>query len=133
MNYDEQKRKDFWDKLDEKIHKNTDNKILHILCIDNNGQIGSKEKTKNIGRHTISKNNEKGNGVSLSKRLKKWGMRAMNTTKEKSKNKNKEKEELVTWISSDKKTQRQIDYILVNNHKVNWVDKVYTSEHTAKR
>jgi len=59
MNYDEQKRKDFWDKLDEKIHKNTDNKILHILCIDNNGQIGCKEKTKHIGKHTISKKKRK--------------------------------------------------------------------------
>merc|ERR1712218_325766 len=92
MNYEEQKRKNFWDELDEKIYKNTDNKILHVLGIDNNGQIGNKEKTKNIGKHTISKKNEKGNGVSLSKRLKKWGMRAMNTTKEKSKDKKIEKE-----------------------------------------
>ena len=39
----------------------------------------------------MSKKNEKGNGVSLAKRLDRWGMKATNTLKEKSTEQSKEK------------------------------------------
>merc|ERR1711973_452236 len=82
MNHDEREREYYWEKLEENIYKNTDNKIIHIWGTDTNGQLGTgkqRKKNKNIGKNTLKRQNEKGNGVNLAKLIKKIGMRAMNT------------------------------------------------------
>jgi len=135
MNHEETEREDYWNALEEKIYKNSDNKILHICETDTNGQLGTgkKNKTKNIGKYTMRKQNEKGKGVNLAKLFKKIGMRAMNTMYPQHENEEIQRERLTTWIGTNRKIKRQIDYLMVNNHKVNWVEKAYTSELMNKK
>merc|ERR1711915_949071 len=123
MNHEEAEREEYWNALEEKIYKNVDNKILHIWGTDTNGQLGTGKR----------KQNEKGNGVNLAKLIKKIGMRAMNTIYPQHENEEIQRERLTTWIGTNRKIKRQIDYLMVNNHKVNWVEKAYTSELMNKK
>ena len=60
-------------------------------------------------------------------------MIAANTRFERHSNKEMNKEKLVTWVSPNRKIKRQIDYIMVNNQKINWVENAYTSELMNKK
>ena len=57
-------------------------------------------------------------------------MRAMNTFKEPTK-----KRGITTWEGAHtrRKIQRQIDFIIINNNKANWVKRAYTGEIASKK
>ena len=114
--------------------------IIHIWATDNNGEVGKpqikkenkkKETYKTIGKYTKRKHNEKGNGKKLYDIAKKHNMNITNTNYgcrgekkctecAKGKGPNKCKSN-ITWTSPDGRTERQIDYILINNDRKNCV------------
>jgi hypothetical protein len=118
-------REKFWTELNDNLYKTKDNGILHLWMTDNNGQLGYGGKNPYIGKNCRVKNNEKGNGTQLAKFAKRFKMRATNTFF--SKTINSHKDDLATWTSPNGKIKKQIDYILVNNHKANWINNVYSA------
>ena len=96
--------------------------------------IKIKNKKRNIQNNRKiheRKHNEKGSGKKLYEIAKKQNMNIANTkfgcreTKKcaecKKGNKPKKCKNNITWISPDGRTERQIDYILINNDRKNWV------------
>merc|ERR1711973_1041206 len=97
----------------------------HVWLTDNNGQLGTKGKRdKNIGVNTRVKISGKGNGANLRKTLKERNMRAMNTLFQQESDPEKNREKLNTWRSISGKQRGQIDYVNIDTHKANWVQKV---------
>ena len=132
MNKTIDERKNYWDKVEENIYtpKEKDNKI-HIWLTDNNGQLGTTRKNdKNIGKYTYKKISEQGNGKNLEKIMREKNMRAINTFKTPTK-----KRGIKTWetTNENKKIQRQIDFIIINNNKTNWVERGKTGEIANKK
>merc|ERR1711915_31197 len=102
-----------------------DNKKMHIWMTDNNGQLGTRsKKCKNIGKHVRTKICSKGNGANLKKTLQNRKMRAMNTFLKAAEDKDEETEKLTTWRSINGKQKGQIDYINIDTHKANWVERI---------
>merc|ERR1711915_724341 len=66
----------------------------------------------------------KGNGANLKKMLQNRKMRAMNTFFKAEEDKEREIEKLTTWRSMNGKQKGQIDYINIDTHKANWVERI---------
>ena len=113
----------YWEKLQENIYKVTDNKITHIWTTDNNGQLGMGNKNPFIGPHARVKNHEKGNGQKLAATMKSLKLRAVNTFFYKH---CASTDKLATWTSPCGRYMKQLDYILINQHRANWVKNAYT-------
>ena len=113
----------YWSNLEENIFKVTDNNVTHIWTTDNNGQLGNGNKNPYIGAFARVKNNEKGNGQQLAAFMKKNKMRAANTFFYKH---CVQTDKLATWTSPCGKRKKQLDYILINQHRANWVKNAYT-------
>ena len=98
---------------------------------DANGQLGNRNRSqpellKKIGMDTSSTYAEKGNGEALRKLCLAYEMVPMNTWRRNPGQTMHDHIEAATWTSPDGKTNRQIDYILVNQKYRNWVRKAHT-------
>jgi len=123
--YKEEVRKEYWESIGKNLYKTEDNKKMHIWLTDDNGQLGTKGKRdKNIGVNTRVKISSKGNGANLRKTLKDRNMRAMNTFFQQESDPEKNREKLNTWRSINGKQRGQIDYMNIDTHKANWVQRV---------
>jgi len=123
--YKEEVKKEYWENINKNLYKAEDNKKMHIWLTDNNGQLGTKGKRdKNIGVNTRVKISSKGNGANLRKTLRERKMRAMNTFFQQESDPEKNREKLNTWRSINGKQRGQIDYMNIDTHKANWVQRV---------
>ena len=115
-------RERYWETLEKNIYKVSDNNITHIWTTDNNGQRGANNKNPYVGPHARVRNHEKGNGQKLAALIKKTKMRATNTFFYKHR---VSEDKLATWTSPCGRYTKQLDYILINQHRANWVKNAY--------
>jgi len=115
MCYNTGEREEYWAKIGETL-KATNAKDCIIWGTDNNGQVAQQNKgkqgiNKSVGRWTMAKRTEQGNGIKLVDKCNKYNLTIMNTM---CKPKKAEKEKLATWTRGGGGIQRQLDYIIIS-------------------
>jgi len=113
MCYNTGEREEYWAKIGETL-KAINSKGCVIWGTDNNGQVaqvnkGKQAKNKSVGRSTLAKQTEHGNGSKLVEKRNKYNLAITNTTFTPKKSK---KKILATWTSGVGGVQRQLDYLI---------------------
>ena len=125
MGYLKGERNAYW-KETKQAKSNIPTEDLTIWTTDNNGEIArptpsQDEETQNahIGRWNLATENEKGNGGTHVKILRKFEMASPNAIYPPG---NVDPGNLATWISGDGSIRKQLDYVLVGDNINAWIN-----------